>query len=72
MNMNEVLKQNGWYHYASGCYCNGLPLYYKNADYPDFTAVTKAGYGIIRRNGIEFFKTKDVAEFETKIKSLPQ
>jgi len=68
--VNEILKNNGWLHYSSGCPCNGLPRYYKNPNCDGFICVTKAGYGIIKRGGVEIFRTKNIQDFENKLKEL--
>ena len=68
--MKEVLIENGWYNYATGCACQGLPRYYKHQDYPEYRIVTKGGCGIIKKSGIEIFKTKVAEELISKIKEM--
>ena len=68
--MNEILRNNNWIHYSSGCPCVGLPRYYKNPDHEGYICITKAGFGIIKRGGVEIFKTKNITEFEQKLKTL--
>ena len=68
--MKEFLINSGWVNYSTGCACIGLPRYYKHQDYPDYRVVTKAGYGIIKKGGVEIFKTKVSDELFAKIKEL--
>jgi len=68
--MRELLIKNGFVHYATGCSCQGLPKYYKHQDYPDYRIITKGGFGIIRKSGVETYRTKDAGELLLKIKEL--
>ena len=68
--MREFLLNNGWIHYATDCPCRGLGKYYKHQDFPDYRVVIKGGFGIIRKNGVEIFKTKVTDELIFKIKEL--
>ena len=68
--MKELLTENGWVHYSTGCPCTGLPRYYKHQDFPDYRVVTKGGFGIIRKGGVEIFRTKVAEELILKIKEL--
>ncbi|MCL1933530.1 MAG: hypothetical protein FWF53_06955 [Candidatus Azobacteroides sp.] len=68
--MKELLIENGWIHYSTGCPCQSLPKYYKHPDYPDYRIVTKGGFGIIKKNGVEIFRTKDIEQFKAKLEEL--
>jgi len=68
--MKELLIENGWIHYSTSCPCTGLAKYYKHLDFPDYRVVIKGGFGIIRKNGVEIFKTKVADELILKINEL--
>ena len=70
--MRELLIENGWVHYSTGCPCAGLPKYYKHQDYPDYRIVTKGGFGIIRKSGVEIYRTKDSEQFKNKLHEIFQ
>jgi 5'-3' exonuclease len=65
--MKELLEKYGFLHYATGCSCQGLPKYYKHSDFTDFRVILKSGYGIIKKNGTEKFRTKDIEQFKLKL-----
>jgi len=65
--MNEILVKYGWECYKKGCSCQGLPKYYKHDKHENYICITKSGYGIIKRGGIEIFKTKNLEDYENEI-----
>jgi hypothetical protein len=68
--MKELITKYDFYHFSTGCACQGLPRYYKNDHYPDYRIVTKGGAGIIKKSGVELFRTKDVLQLKTKMDEL--
>jgi hypothetical protein len=68
--MKELISEYGFVQYSTGCPCQGLPRYYKNGIYPDYRIVTKTGMGIIKRNGAELFRTRDVELLRKKMNEL--
>ena len=68
--MIEIVEKYGFVHYATGCPCNGLGKFYKHENYPNYRIITKAGFGIIKRNGVEIYRTKKIDDFEKKLKEI--
>ena len=68
--MKDFLIGNGFVLYATGCSCHGLPKYYRNNRYPDYRIITKYGYGIIKCNGVEIFRTNQIDDFKSKMNEL--
>ena len=65
--MKTLIEKYGFVHFATGCSCNGLPRHYKHFDFPDFKITLKSGYGIIKKNGVEKFRTKDIEQLDKKL-----
>ena len=65
--MKELLINNGWIHYATGCACVGLPRYYKHQFFSGYKIIIKGGFGTIKKNGAELFKTRDVEQLKQKL-----
>ena len=68
--MREILLEYGFFHYATDCPCRGLCKFYRHNDYPDYRIVTKGGAGIIKRSGVEIFRTKDIEQFKMKLNEI--
>jgi hypothetical protein len=65
--MKELIENNGWFHFRTGCPCVGSPKWYNNQDHPDYRIVLKKGKGSIRREKREVFRTADLDKFKNKL-----
>ncbi len=49
--MKELLTNNGWMHYKTGCSCNGSPKFYKHPDHFGYIVITKSTQFAIKKDG---------------------
>ena len=68
--MRGYLIENGWINYATGCPCTGLAKYYKHLNFAEYRIITKTGFGIIKKGGVEIFRTKQVEDFISKMEEF--
>lgn len=65
--MKELLENNGWCNFKTGCSCQGKPRYFNNINRPGIILIIKGDYFTIRKGGVELYKGKS-EEFELKLK----
>lgn len=70
--MRKIVEDLGFYHVSTQCPCVGGGRFYKNNDYPNLKVLLKGAFGIIRKNGVEKFKTNDSELLEKKLKEILQ
>ncbi|MDR2003930.1 MAG: hypothetical protein LBQ74_12935 [Prevotella sp.] len=49
--MKELLLNNGWVHYKTGCSCNGSPKFYNHPAYFGYIVITKSVRFAIKKDG---------------------
>ncbi len=65
--MKEILKNNGWVNYRTGCACVGLPRYWKNGDRPTWIVITRGNSFSINENNVQLYRGVE-REFIAKMK----
>ncbi|WP_418894219.1 hypothetical protein [Limibacterium fermenti] len=67
--MEEILKNNRWFHYRTGCACVGLPRYWRNEERPGWTVVIRGNMYSINENNCQVARGTEI-DFETKMRKL--
>lgn len=65
--MKEILLENDWVNYRTGCSCIGLPRYWKNEDRPGWIVITKGSMFSVTLKG-DFMCKGNEKEFYQKMK----
>jgi len=65
--MKEILLENDWVNYRTGCSCIGLPRYWKNEDRPGWIVITKGSMFSVNQNGNFMYKGNE-RDFYQKMK----
>jgi len=64
--MKEIILNNGWIHYKTGCSCNASPWYFSNSLHPDYTIIIRGTFFAIKKSGLEISKG-NIDSFQSKL-----
>lgn len=64
--MKEILINNGWVHYKTGCSCNASPRFYNNSNHPEYIIIIRGTSFRIKKSGVQIAKGT-IDTFQSKL-----